>query len=110
MLTQAATSTGNEDKPSGTFWHHRQCELQSHAGEIVRSPASQEGINHEDEVVGLLGKGFPEAAVLMMVNEDELGQARCKDGGAQQGTAEDESQEESVIPLQAQVKKIRTGH
>ena len=63
-------------------------------------PASQEGIDHEHQVGRLLLDGSPKVAIALVVNEDQLTHTCAEDGEAQQRTAENEGQEEPVIPLQ----------
>ena len=62
--------------------------------------ASQEGVDHEHQVGRLLLDGRAKAMVALVVNVDQLAHTGAEDGEAQQSAAEDECQEEPVVPLQ----------
>ena len=63
------------------------------------SPASQESVDDECQVGRLLADGSAEVIVPPLVDQQKLSQACPKDGHAQQGAAEDEGKEKSVVPL-----------
>lgn len=63
------------------------------------SPASQESVDHEHQVGGLLPDGSAKVMIPPVVDEQQLRQAASKDSHAEQGAAEDERQEEPVVPL-----------
>lgn len=63
------------------------------------SPASQESVDHEHQVGGLLADGSAKVMVSPVVDEQQLRQAASKYGHAEQSATEDERQEKPVIPL-----------
>ena len=63
-------------------------------------PACQKGVDHEHQVGWLLFDCRAKVMVPPVADQQQLRQAGCKDGHAQQGAAEDERQEETVVPLQ----------
>ncbi len=66
----------------------------------TNSPASQHRVDDEHDVGRLLADGSAKVVIPPLADQQQLCQAGGKDGAAQQSAAEDEGQEEAVVPLQ----------